>query len=166
MKVKRDDPSSQNWTLTLPGDSTRLSSNWAETLTGAVTTPTPGGSAGYCTQEGATGCSDVTGYLTLPLCFSASAKQTDSIHSAAEELPRTLNLDQNLDQHQTTAGTLSSTSSAPCPALRASQRPAAACQRSDRFLDSSVKTLCHTGPALWELADRHTFTSTPSSTCL
>lgn len=164
MKFKRDDPSSQNWTLTLPGDSTRLSSNWAETLTGAVTTPTPGESAWYCTQDNATGY-DLTSHMTLPLCFSASAKQTDSIHCEAEKLPKTLNLDQNLDQNQAPIGMLSSTSKAPCPALRALQQPAAACRTSGRFLDSSVRTLCHTSPAPWELADRHTLTSTPPSTC-
>lgn len=167
MKVRRDEASSQNWSVTLPGDSTRWSSNWAETCTGARTTATPGGSAGYCSQDGATGCCDVTGHMTLPLRFSASARHTDSIHSAAEELPRTLNQDQdqNLDQKQTAGGTLSSTSSAPCPALRASQPPAAARRTSTRFLDSSVRTLCHTSPAPWELAARRTWTSTPSSTC-
>lgn len=50
MKVRRDDPSSQNWTLTLPGNRTR-SWNWTQTLTGAVTTATPGGSTRYCSQD-------------------------------------------------------------------------------------------------------------------
>lgn len=171
MKVRRDDPSSQNWSLTLPGDSTRSSSNRAETLTGAPTTPTPRGSTGYCTQDGVAGCCDVTGHMTLPLCFSTSARQTDSIHSAAEEQPRTLNQDQNLDQNQTRGGMPSSTSTAPsggwrrsCAAIRASQRRGSARRTSTCFLDSSVRTLCHTGPAPWEPADRHTSTSTPSST--